>query len=157
MSEATGQAPAGNDPELSILRVYLKDVSLETPNSPAIFTVDIRPETNIQIDTSFNELEEHIYEVVLGITVTATHQDKTIFLVEVQQAGIFMIKDPDTVRRKNMLGTYCPNTLYPYAREIISSLVANGGFPPLLLAPVNFDTMYAESMAEKARQDATTE
>jgi len=157
MAEENNQAPAEDRPELSILRIYLKDVSFEIPNSPAIFTVEVKPEISIQLNTSVNELEDNLYEVVLNITVTASHQDKTAFLVEVQQAGIFMVKGFDTAQRGNMLGAYCPNTLVPYAREAISDLVSKGGFPPLLLAPINFDGLHAEKVAQVAARAESAE
>ncbi|HHJ15363.1 MAG TPA: protein-export chaperone SecB [Gammaproteobacteria bacterium] len=155
MTEENNQVPAGEGPEFSILRVYLKDVSFETPNSPAIFTMDVRPEINIQLNTSVNELEENLYETVLSITVTATHQEKTAFLAEVHQAGIFMLKGFDSEQKGNMLGAYCPNTLFPYAREAISELVTKGGFHPLLLSPINFDVLHAEKVAQAAAQAET--
>jgi len=148
MTEENNPAAAASGPEFAILRIYLKDVSFETPNSPAVFTMETKPEINIQLNTSVNELEESLFEVVLSITVTAAHGDKTSFLAEVQQAGIFMLKGFDATQRGNMLGAYCPNTLFPYAREAISDLVTKGGFPPLLLAPINFDAMHAEKVAQ---------
>ena len=157
MTEENNQAAAEEGPGFSILRIYMKDVSFETPNSPAIFTMDVKPEINVQLNTSVNDLEENLYEVVLNITVTAAHQDKTAFLAEVQQAGIFMLKGFDTTQQGNMLGAYCPNTLFPYAREAISELVTKGGFPPLLLAPINFDALHAEKAAQVAASAASTE
>jgi len=157
MAEENNQVPAANGPEFSILRIYLKDVSFETPNSPEVFTQEFKPEINLQLNTAIKMIEEGLHEVVLNITVTAKQGEKTGFLVEVQQAGLFTVKGFDEAQKGAMLGAYCPNTLFPYAREAISELVTKGGFPPLLLAPVNFDAMYAERAAERAQQAASAE
>ena len=157
MAEENNQAPAENGPEFSILRIYLKDVSLETPNSPEVFTQEFKPEINLQLNTAVKRIEEDLHEVVLNVTVTAKQGEKTGFLVEVQQAGLFTVKGFDEAQKGAMLGAYCPNTLFPYAREAVSELVTKGGFPPLLLAPVNFDAMYAERAAERAQQAASAE
>ena len=157
MAEENNQAPAANGPEFSILRIYLKDVSFETPNSPEVFTQEFKPDINLQLNTAIKMIEEGLHEVVLNITVTAKQGEKTGFLVEVQQAGLFTVKGFDEAQKGAMLGAYCPNTLFPYAREAVSELVTKGGFPPLLLAPVNFDAMYAERAAERAQQAASAE
>ena len=157
MAEENNQAPAEIGPEFSILRIYLKDVSFETPNSPEVFTQEFKPEINLQLNTAIKMIEEGLHEVVLNITVTAKQGEKTGFLVEVQQAGLFTVKGFDEAQKGAMLGAYCPNTLFPYAREAVSELVTKGGFPPLLLAPVNFDAMYAERAAERAQQAASAE
>ena len=155
MAEENNQAPAENGPEFSILRIYLKDVSFETPNSPGVFTQEFKPEIGLQLNTAIKRIEEDLHEVVLNITVTAKQGEKTGFLVEVQQAGIFSLKGFDEAQKGTMLGAYCPNVLFPYAREEISALVTKGGFPPLLLAPINFDVIYAEKTAERAQQAAS--
>ena len=155
MAEENNQAPAENGPEFSILRIYLKDVSFETPNSPGVFAQEFKPEIGLQLNTAIKRIEEDLHEVVLNITVTAKQGEKTGFLVEVQQAGIFSLKGFDEAQKGTMLGAYCPNVLFPYAREEISALVTKGGFPPLLLAPINFDVMYAEKTAERAQQAAS--
>ena len=157
MAEENNQAPAEIGPEFSILRIYLKDVSFETPNSPEVFTQEIKPEINFQLNTAIKRIEEDLHEVVLNVTVTAKQGEKTGFLVEVQQAGLFTVKGFDEAQKGAMLGAYCPNTLFPYAREAVSELVIKGGFPPLLLAPVNFDAMYAERAAARAQQAASAE
>ena len=157
MAEENNQAPASKEAEFVIIRIYLKDVSFETPNSPEVFTQEFKPEINLQLNTAVKRIEEGLHEVVLNITVTAKQGEKTGFLVEVQQAGIFTVKGFDEAQKGAMLGAYCPNTLFPFAREAISELVTKGGFPPLLLAPVNFDAMYAERAAERAQQAASAE
>ena len=157
MAEENNQAPASNEPEFAIVRIYVKDVSFETPNSPRIFTQEFKPQLNVQLNTAVERIEEDLYEVVLNITVTSKQGEKTGFLVEVQQAGLFSIKGFEEAQKGAMLGAYCPNALFPFARETISGLVNKGGFPPLMLAPINFDAMYAESAAEKAKQAASAE
>jgi len=145
MTDENQQAAAGAGPHFGIVRVYLKDVSFETPNSPAIFTQEFRPEVNLQLNTSVSQLEGDLFEVVLHLTVTSKQGDKTGFLVEVQQAGIFEIKGFDDAQKGHMLGAYCPDTLYPFAREAVSDLVTKGGFPQLLLSPINFEAVYAQN------------
>lgn len=145
MTDENPQAAAGAGPHFGIVRIYLKDVSFETPNSPAIFTQEFRPEVNLQLNTSASQLEDGLFEVVLHLTVTSKQGDKTGFLVEIQQAGIFEIKGFDDAQKGHMLGAYCPDTLYPFAREAVSDLVTKGGFPQLLLAPINFEAVYAQN------------
>ncbi|MDT8386965.1 MAG: protein-export chaperone SecB [Thiogranum sp.] len=142
-SEQNDQAP-----QFSILRLYLKDVSLETPNSPAIFTQDWKPDVNIQLATNVSSVSDSIHEVVLSLTITAKQGEKTGFLVEVQQAGLFSLKGHSEEQENSTLHAYCPAVLFPYAREAVSDLVTKGGFPPLLLAPVNFDALYARKLKQ---------
>jgi preprotein translocase subunit SecB len=158
MTEENKQAPAGDSPHFEIVRVYLKDVSLETPNSPEVFRRDFKPDINLQLNTAVNKLDGDLFEVLLNVTVTSKQGDKTGFLVEVQQAGIFELRGYDEAQKASVLGAYCPNTLYPFAREAISDLVVKGGFPQLLLSPINFDALYAQKMNEAesaASQQAT--
>lgn len=140
------QAAAGQPtgPQFSIQRIYTKDISFETPNSPEIFTKDWKPDVKLDLDNRSSKLEEGVYEVVLSLTVTATVEDKTAFLCEVQQAGIFVIGNLPEAQLAHMLGAFCPNTLFPYARETVSNLVNRGTFPALNLAPVNFDALFAQ-------------
>ena len=148
MTDKSNPAQSGDGPHLGIVRVYLKDVSFETPNSPEIFRQQFKPEVNLQLNTGVKELENNLFEVVLTVTVTSKEGDKTGFLAEVQQAGIFELKGIDDTHKDSILGAYCPNTLYPYAREAISSLIVKGGFPPVLLSPINFDALYAQRKNE---------
>ncbi len=140
--------------EFAIQKIYTKDISFETPNSPNVFKQQWQPQINVDLNTNGSTLEEGIYEVVLSLTVTAKLEDKTAFLVEVQQAGIFTIKGMNENDLPVMLGSFCPNILFPYAREAVSDLVTKGGFPQLLLAPVNFDALFAQHQ-EKIRQRST--
>ncbi|MFC3122344.1 protein-export chaperone SecB [Agaribacter flavus] len=158
-----GQTPAQTqEVQFNLQRIFTKDISFETPNSPAIFQMEWKPEVKLDIDTRTTELEKNLYEVVLSVTVTASVQDKTAFLCEVQQAGIFAIGEMPEANKAHTLGSFCPNMLFPYARETVSNLVNRGTFPPLNLAPVNFDAIFAaymqkrqaEQQGEKQKLDA---
>lgn len=130
-----------------IRKIFIKDVSFESPNAPAIFTEsEWTPEMNIQINGKNSSLGKDLYEVTLTVTATAKQDDKTAFLIEIQQAGVFGIKGyPDDALR-GILGTYCLETLFPYAREAVDSLVIKGGFPPLLLNSINFNAIYQQQL-----------
>ncbi|RMD71030.1 MAG: protein-export chaperone SecB [Gammaproteobacteria bacterium] len=141
-----------NPPQFAIQRIYVKDVSFESPSAPHIFTGPWSPKMNLQIGSKAASLGEDHYEVVLSVTATATQDDKTAFLVEVHQAGIFMVKGYEPQQLDAMLGSYCPNVLFPFAREVVADLVTKGGFPPLLLAPINFDALYAQRLKQKAQE-----
>ncbi len=136
-----------------IQKIYLKDISFESPQSPAMFQEKWEPTTNLQIGTKHKSLAENVYEVVLSLTATITTNEKTAFLVEVEQAGIFTLAGFEDGALGHVLGSYCPNTLFPFAREVISDLTTKGGFPPLLLAPVNFDSIYAQRQQETKQAD----
>ena len=139
--------------QFAIQKIYLKDVSFESPNSPQTFTSgDWQPKINVQINSSNQVIADDTYEVILNITVTATHEEKTAFLVEVKQAGIFTITGFPPENLGGMVGAYCPETLFPFAREAISELVSKGGFAQLLLAPVNFNALYMQQVQQQ--QDA---
>ncbi len=135
--------------EFIIHKIYTKDVSLETPNSPAIFQEDWQPETNIELGNEGREVAEDLYEVVLTITLTAKIGERTAFLVEVSQAGLFVIKGFDGERLPGILNVQCPTILFPYIREAISELVSKAGFPQTLLTPVNFEAMYAQHLEQQ--------
>jgi preprotein translocase subunit SecB len=157
MTEENNQAPAGDGPHFEILRIYVKDVSFETPNSPEVFLQSFEPEVSLHLNTSTKKLQGDTFEVVLNVTVTSKQGDKTGFLVEVQQAGIFTVRGYDDAQRGAMLGAYCPNTLYPFVREAISDLVTKGGFPPLLLSPIDFNAVYAEKVNQTQTQTPSPE
>lgn len=142
----------GNTPQFQIQRVYTKDVSFETPNSPAIFQAEWKPEVQLNLDTRSTKLGDDTYEVVLSLTVTAKIEDKTAFLAEVQQAGIFVIGNLPEAQMAHAIGAFCPTTLFPYARETVANLVNRGSFPQLNLAPVNFDGLFASHMQQQAEQ-----
>lgn len=130
--------------KFEIQKIYVKDISFETPSSPKIFTEKWNPTTDVHIQTENNKLDEKIFEVCITITVTATQEKTTAFLVEVKQAGIFLVQDFPEDQHGQLLGSYCPNILFPFAREVIAELIAKGGFPQLLLNPVNFDALYQQ-------------
>ncbi|MCU4677188.1 protein-export chaperone SecB [Catenovulum sp. 2E275] len=155
MSEQTPETGAQDAAaQFAIQRVFAKNISFETPNSPEIFTEAWKPEVQMDIDTKSKKLEGDNYEVVLSITVTAKVGDKTAFLVEVEQAGIFGIANLPPQQMAHTIGSLCPGILFPYAREAISNLVNRGTFPPLNLAPVNFDALFASYMQQVAQQQA---
>ena len=153
MSEAKKQdeSPAP-ERHFQIQKIYVKDVSFETPNSPMIFTEVWKPEVNMQMGNAAVVLSEGVHEVTLSITVTAKLGEKTAYLAEVQQAGIFNISGYEKKDVSAMVGSYCPNILFPFAREAMCDLVVKGGFPQLLLSPVNFDALYVEYMQAAEKQ-----
>lgn len=130
--------------EFAIHRLFVKDLSFEAPDSPAVFKEEWKPEVDLNLDNVHEHLEEDLYNVTLKVTVTTKINDKVVFIAEVQQGGIFLIKDFDDVQKDELLGAFCPNVLFPYTREVVSDLVNRGGFPPLYLAPVNFDAIYQQ-------------
>jgi preprotein translocase subunit SecB len=137
------EQPAQN---FEIQKVYIKDLSFEAPNSPKIFTEKWNPKTDVHIQTENNKLDEKLFEVAIVVTVTATQDDTTAFLVEAKQAGIFFIENFPKEQQKQLLGSYCPNILFPFARETVAEMVTKGGFPQLLLNPVNFDALYQQHL-----------
>lgn len=149
MQQGNQQAD-GKEPEFGIQRIYVKDISFETPNTPHIFLEEWKPEMNLDLGTKTSKLEDNIHEVVLTVTVTVKVGEKVAFLAEVQQAGIFSLANFDEEQLKQMLGSFCPNIIYPYAREIVTDLVVRGGFPQLYLTPVNFDALYQQHQQSQA-------
>lgn len=144
--------------QFAIQKIYLKDVSFESPNAPQAFTDgDWQPQINVQINSSHGAIAQDAYEVVLNITVTAKKDEKTAFLVEIKQAGIFTIAGFPEENLAGMLGAYCPESLFPYAREAISELISKGGFPQLLLAPVNFNALYSQQLEQNKAAAAEQE
>lgn len=135
--------------EFNIQRIYAKDISFEAPSAPEIFQTEWTPQVDFDLHTNEKKLAEDTYEIVLHITVTVKLKDKIAFLVEVKQAGIFTIKGFSAVELEQMLGSFCPNILFPYARELISESICRGSFPPLYLAPINFDAYYQEQKQRK--------
>ncbi len=140
-----------------IQKIYAKDISFETPNSPQLFTEKWEPELKVDLHTAINPIAEGVFEVVLTVTATVKVGEKTAFLAEVQQAGIFNITGFEKPQLDGMLGSYSPNILFPYAREIVSDLVNKGGFPQLILQPVNFDAIYQQHLQQKDTEQAASE
>ena len=158
MSENTENTAAASEAEqqFTIQKIYIKDVSFESPNAPAVFTEEWKPESNLELNTNAKKLEDNVYEVVLSLTVTVKNNDKVAHLVEIQQCGIFSVAGFSDQDMSHMLGSFCPNILFPYAREAVSDMVTRGGFPQLLLAPVNFDALYAQHL-QQMQNDAEQE
>jgi preprotein translocase subunit SecB len=146
-TNATTQ-PGG--PVLSIEKIYLKDASIEVPNAPQIFLEAVQPEIEVQMNTQSAHLADNLYETVLTITLTARAGERTVFLVEVSQAGIFQIAGFNTEEVRTILGIGCPNSIFPYARETVASLVNRAGFPPINLAPISFEQLYQQQAAQQA-------
>jgi preprotein translocase subunit SecB len=144
-----------SQPHFAIQRIYLKDLSFETPNTPTIFNGQGEAAVNIDLNSGAARLEESIYEVVLSLTVTSKLGDKVAYLVEVKQAGIFTLSGFNEADLNGMLHSFCPNILFPYVREAISDVVSKGSFPQLILAPINFDAVYAQHL--KQQQAASQE
>ncbi len=156
--EAATDATA-QEQQFIIERVYVKDISFEAPNSPAIFTQDWEPDTNLNLTTKVNDLGDNHFEVELHVTVSVKGKDgKTAFLVEVVQAGAFLIKGYPAEQLNHLVASYCPSNLFPYAREVVANLVSKGSFPEMHLSPINFDALYAQNVAQQqAEQDAKAE
>src|SRR3990167_12757 len=145
-------APAEKAPQFDIQRIFVKDISFESPNTPATFTEEWQPEVNLNLETKSHRIQDHVHEVVLSITATVSTNKKTAFLIEVHQAGLFAINGFKEDQLHHLLGSVCPNILFPYVREVISDIVMRGGFPQLILAPVNFDALYMQHMEKTAKQ-----
>lgn len=143
--------------QFALQRIYTKDISLESPATPGIFKKQWQPQVNVDLGTKSDKIDEgNNFEVVLTITITAKVENETAFLIEVQQAGIFFVTgfEPEDLRR--ILGTTAPTILFPYARECIDTLAVKGGFPPVMLAPINFDAMYQQALAQAQQNQAGT-
>lgn len=142
--------PQQTQAQLTLQRIYAKDVSFEAPGAPQIFQQQGQPNVELNLNQRVSQLADDVFEVVLTVTATCKLEDKTAYLAEVQQAGIFGLVAFDGPSRDMVLGTYCPNVLFPYARQAISDLVQNGGFPPFFLQPINFEALYAEQQRRRA-------
>ena len=153
MNETAGDMPLSNpadaDVVLALQNVYLKDCSYESPNGPRL-EGNWNPQINLDLQTSSTSLGPEVREVVLTVTVSAKHGEATIFLVEVKQAGLFVVRNLPEPELKRAISTVCPGVLFPYARAAVSQLVSQGGFPQFLLPPVNFDALYAANQAQPA-------
>lgn len=148
------QAPARG---FTMHRIYLKDLSFETPSSPEIFSGEWKPETNMNLSTETHSLGEGSFEVVLTVTLSTRVGERTAYLVEVKQAGIFGVRDFPEKEMGPLLGAYCPAILFPYVREAVSDVIAKGSFPQLLLTPVNFDALYEQHLRELSKKAGQAE
>ncbi|MDF1588201.1 MAG: protein-export chaperone SecB [Gammaproteobacteria bacterium] len=140
-------------PRFVIQKIYTKDISFETPSTPEIFREEWKPQLDLQLGNEYTRVDEDNHEITLTVTVTAKVGEKIAFLAEVKQAGIFSLTGYSDQEMGPLVGSYCPNTLFPFAREVISDIVLKGGFPQLVLAPVNFDALYMNQI-EQAKQQA---
>ena len=144
--------------KLALQKIFVKDLSLEVPNAPDVFEIEYKPEVKLELNSRTRNTAEHRYEVEVTVSVTATQNDTTLYVAEVQQAGIFEIQGVnDPMKMRHALSAYCPNILFPYIRETISSLTTRGGFPPLMLAPVNFDQLFAQQIQREQAQAQQSE
>jgi len=139
-------------PVFTIEKIYLKDLSLEVPHAPQVFLEREAPRVDIQLSTEAKPIDEGHYDVVLSVTATAVLKDKTMFLVEAKQAGIFQVRNLPKDSLDMVLSITCPNILFPYARETVSDAITRCGFPPFLLAPVNFEALYQQRMQQQTGQ-----
>jgi preprotein translocase subunit SecB len=145
------QSPA--EKQIAIQKIYVKDFSFESPHTPDVFTrSDWKPKTDLNLRSSHKSGPENTHEVILTITIEAKEDEQTFFLVELQQAGLFHIAGYGEDEFKAIVGSYCPNILFPYARESVANIIAKGGFPEFLLQPINFDALYAQGMAQAQAQ-----
>ena len=147
--EQAGAAQQRPEQQFTMQKIYTKDLSFESPVTPAIFTKQWQPKLSVDLNTRSGSIdEEGNFEVVLSITVTAKMEEETAFLIEVHQAGVFLVRGFQPEELKRILGTAAPNVLFPYAREAIDAICIKGGFPPLMLAPVNFEAVYQQAQAQ---------
>lgn len=140
--------------EFVIQRIYVKDLSFESPNSPEVFRGEWSPQNELNLNTQVNRLDEQNFEVVLTVTVTAKLGDKTAFIAEVHQAGVFTLGGFPDQELAPLVGAYCPNILFPYAREALTDVVSKGSFPQLVLQPINFDALFAQHQQQAAAEAA---
>lgn len=140
--------------EFVIQKIYVKDISFEAPNTPAIFREKWAPQIDLELNNHASQIEDGVYEAIISINVKAKIGEKVAFIVEIQQAGIFTISHFDKEQIRPLLGSFCPTILYPYAREVIADVVNRGGFPPLNLAPVNFDALYQQQEQQLKSKEA---
>ena len=147
---------ANEEQQFIIQRIYLKDLSFESPIGAKAFTTQIQPKIDQELGTESKKIADNLYEAVLKLTITASVEDKPAFLVEVHQAGLFAVKGLEGGPLQHILSSQCPQMLFPYVRELVDSLVVRGGFPPLMLPPINFDALFAQAVAQ-AKQKAQAE
>lgn len=162
MAEDNNQAAQGQNQQqlqFSLQRIYVKDISFESPNAPSVFQQPFKPKVSLDLNTSSEQVGENLYEVVVKVTAQVAHAESgtTSFLVEIEQGGLFRIAGLEGDQLDHTLGAFCPNVLFPYARECIDNLVNRGSFPPLMLAPVNFEAMYAQKKQRQAQGSETTQ
>jgi preprotein translocase subunit SecB len=151
------QQDAATGPAFSVEKIYVKDVSFEAPGAPAIFSEPGQPDLQLNLNQRVQRLNEALFEVVLTVTLTCKIGEKTAYVAEVEQAGVFGLVGLQPQAIDVLLGTQCPNILFPYVRQIIGDLIQSGGFPPFLLQPINFDALYAETLRQRQQQGSAAE
>ena len=154
MADNTNGAAGADQPQFTIQKIYVKDVSFEVPGAPAVFNEPGQPQLELNLAQKVARVADGLFEVVLGITLTCKTGDKTVYLAEIEQAGLFGLAGFDERQLDFMLGTHCPSVLFPYARQAIGELIAQGGFPPFYLQPINFEQLYAEGLRRRAEAQA---
>lgn len=154
MTEKTEAAPQNDAPIFNIEKLYVKDMSLEIPNAPAIFLQRENPQIDLQLQTKAGQLEEGVFEVEVTVTVTAkvAEKEQVMFLIEAKQAGIFQVRNMPAEEMEGILAVMCPNILYPYLREVVSDVSVRGGFAPVLLNPINFEAIYQQQKQQAQAQ-----
>lgn len=150
--QPAAEAAQANQPAFGIEKLYVKDASIEVPNAPQVYTERTAPQVSVELGNSAQKLDADVYEVAIKVTVTAKLADKTAFLVEVTQAGIFVVRGVPDENMEMIMGVTCPNILFPYAREAISDMVTRAGFAPVLLNPINFEALFAQQKQQQAEQ-----
>lgn len=144
--------------KFQIQRIYVKDVSFEAPGAPEVFTEEWQPKINVQLSNSARRIGEGgEFEVEVNSTITATREDKTVYLAEVRQAGIFTVEGLEGEELDHLLGSYCPGILFPYLRQTVSDLISRGSFPPFLMQPINFEVLYRDARAKRDQEKAESE
>lgn len=141
--------------QFAVQRIYLKDASFETPQGPSVFTKKWEPRIQLDVNTSTNKLDDDHYEAILRLTLTAEQEEKTVLLIEVEQAGIFFCRGLNDDQLRHILATRAPEILFPYLRETVDAFAVRGSFPAFMLAPINFDALFQQAMEEQAQQNAT--
>lgn len=157
MAEEQNQAgsdQAAEQMQFQLQKIYVKDVSFELPNAPEVFQDSSQAEINMNLAQRVNDISEDVFEIVLTVTVTAKTGDTTAYLAEVHQAGLFLIKGFAEQNKHAVMNTLCPHTLFPFASRTITGLIGDGGFPPLVLQPINFEQVYAQRLAEANAENA---
>jgi preprotein translocase subunit SecB len=155
MAEQEAQTP---EKRLSVVKIYVKDFSFESPQTPAIFNAqEWAPSTNLNLRSAHSPVSDNLHEIILTITIDAKEKEgeKTIFLVELQQAGVFEITGYEKEEMGVVIGSFCPSVLYPYAREAIAGIIQKGGFPEFVLQPINFDSLYQQSLQQQQASAAS--
>ncbi|MFT5716270.1 MAG: preprotein translocase subunit SecB [Oleiphilaceae bacterium] len=157
-NEASSKSTQANQEQgqagFALQRIYVKDLSFESPNSPQVFQKQWKPEVKMDLSTKHKKIAENLYEVVISVTLTVSVESMTAYIVEVQQAGIFAVQGIEGTQLAQALNAFCPNLLFPYLRETIDTTVVKGSFPAMMLAPVNFDAIFAQAVMQKQKEAA---